>query len=65
MPIVSVSGPFLDVEQKRELVLGLTKVASEIYDRPREYIIVVIRENRPENVAVAGKLMLDRRRESS
>ena len=64
MPIVTVSGPFLEVEQKRELARGLTKVASEIYQRPAGQIIVVIRENKPDNVAIGGKLVSDRSGES-
>ena len=65
MPIVTVSGPPLDVERKRRLARGLTEVMCEVYGRPAEQIIVEIRENQPENVAIAGKLILDHRRESS
>lgn len=61
MPIVTASGPHLTVEQKRQLADGLTKVASEVYGHPAEHIIVVIRENPPENVAIGGKLVADRR----
>jgi len=61
MPIVTVSGPLLDVGRKRELACGLTRVASEVYGRPAEQIIVLIRENPPENVAIGGELSADRR----
>jgi len=47
MPIISVSGPALEVEQKRELARALTQAASEAYRRPPEHIIVVIQENPP------------------
>jgi 4-oxalocrotonate tautomerase len=61
MPIITVSGPFLDTERKRKLARGLTNVACEVYGRPAEQIIVLIRENQPENVAVGGELVADRR----
>jgi 4-oxalocrotonate tautomerase len=60
MPIITTSGPQLTVEQKRRLADGLTKVMCEVYNRPAEQIIVIIRENPPENVAIGGKLVADR-----
>jgi len=60
MPVVTVSGPPLDVERKRRLARGLTDVMCEVYERPAGQIIVEIRENQPENVAVGGKLIADR-----
>jgi 4-oxalocrotonate tautomerase len=61
MPIVTISGPRIDVDQKRRLADGVTKVACEVYGRPAEQIIGIIRENPPENVAIGGKLVADRR----
>ncbi len=61
MPLVRVSGPALDVEKKRRLARGLTDVMCEVYERPAGQIIVEIGENPPENVAVGGKLVADRR----
>ena len=60
MPIITASGPHLTVEQKRTLAEKLTDAACAVYDHPREAIIVIIRENDPENVAVGGKLVRDR-----
>lgn len=60
MPIIEVSGPHLATEQKREMVRGLTEVAARVYARPKEQIIVIIRENRPENVGVGGELVAER-----
>ncbi len=60
MPIITASGPHLSVEQKRKLAEKLTEAACAVYDRPRNMIIVVIRENDPENVAIGGELVLDR-----
>ena len=34
--------------------------ACKAYDLPAETIVVVIRENSPENVSIAGQLICDR-----
>ena len=61
MPIINVSGPPLEVERKRDLARRLTEVMCDVYRRPAEHIIIVIYENPPENVAVGGKLVVDRK----
>jgi phenylpyruvate tautomerase PptA (4-oxalocrotonate tautomerase family) len=33
MPIITMTGPIISLEQKRELAQRLTKVASEVYQR--------------------------------
>ncbi|RLE66711.1 MAG: 4-oxalocrotonate tautomerase [Thermoprotei archaeon] len=58
MPTIIVEGPKIDVEKKRELVRRLTEVAEEIYGI--KHIVVLIKENPPENVGVKGKLLIDR-----
>jgi len=35
-------------------------VMCDVYQRPANHIIVIIQENPPENVAVGGKLVVDR-----
>ena len=57
MPIINVEGPPLDVERKRLLVKKLTEVAIEIYNI--EHIIILVRENQPENVGINGQLLVD------
>ncbi len=57
MPSINVDGPSLDIEKKRELVKGLTEVAEKVYGI--KHILVLIRENKPENVAVNGELISD------
>jgi 4-oxalocrotonate tautomerase family enzyme len=47
------------------MVRGLTEVAAEVYGRPPGHIIVIIQENDPENVAISGKLAVDRQAKSS
>jgi len=46
MPTISVEGPpMADLNKKRELVKGMTEVATKVYGLPPEAMIVVIREN--------------------
>ncbi len=61
MPLIAVEGPKIpEIERKRELVKKLTDAASEVYGIKRGHIIVLIRENAPENVGVGGELLADR-----
>jgi 4-oxalocrotonate tautomerase len=61
MPTVTVEGPPIDVEKKRQLVKKLYDAAVDVYKI--EHITVLIKENPPENVGVEGKLLADRRRD--
>jgi 4-oxalocrotonate tautomerase len=63
MPLINVDGPPIDVEKKRQLVKKLHEAAAEVYGI--ENIVVIIRENAPENVGVNGNLLLDRRKENT
>ena len=59
MPTIIVDGPPIkEIERKRELVKRLTDVAIDIYKI--EHIVVLIRENAPENVGVNGQLIADK-----
>ena len=61
MPIISFEGPPIkDVDKKRKFVQKLTDAAFEMYGIDKEHIVVLIRENKPENVSAGGKLILDR-----
>ena len=61
MPNVTLDGPKIkDLEKKRALVETITEAASQAYGLPRETIVVVLKENHPENVAVGGVLIADR-----
>lgn len=63
MPHITVQGPKIkDVDCKRKLVAHITDAAVEAYGLDREHIVVVIQENRPENVSVGGQLIADRGR---
>jgi len=60
MPTVIIEGPPLgDLDKKRALVRKLTDAAIEAYEI--EHIVVLIKENGPDNVAVDGALVCDRK----
>ena len=62
MPNICIEGPIIkDLEKKRVLVEQLTDAAVKAYGLSREAIVVLIKENPPENVGVGGKLIIDRR----
>ena len=62
MPNISIEGPVIrDVDKKRILVQEVTDAATKTYGLPQETIVVLIKENSPEDVGVAGKLIIDRK----
>jgi len=62
MPIINIEGPPIkDLETRRDFVQNLTRAAASAYGLPAEKIIVIIHENTPEQVAVGGQLLADRR----
>ena len=63
MPNITIDGPKIeDLEVKRDLVKEITIAAEKAYKIPKERIIIVIKENMPDNVGVGGILISDRRR---
>jgi len=62
MPTITVEGPKLEIDKKRELVKKLTQAAVDVYNI--KDIIVLIKENPPENVGLSGELLADRRKKS-
>ena len=61
MPNITIEGPRIkDIETKRTLVKEVTEAAVKAYKFPAQYIVVVIKENLPENVGVGGRLIADR-----
>ncbi len=60
MPVITVDGPILTREQKSQLVKAITKVTSEIIQRPEKSIIVLIEERERDNVGVGGILLSDK-----
>lgn len=66
MPIITISmyeGRSLD--QKRELVKGVTEVVARVTGNPPEAVHVIIEEVKRENWAIAGVLWPDRQQKSA
>lgn len=66
MPNITVEGPPIkELDTKRRLAKELTKAAVRAYGLPEEVIVVLIKENLPENVSVGGELIIDRLNQKS
>jgi len=66
MPNITIEGPPIsELEKKRALVQEVTDAATKCYGLPKQVIVVVIKENAPENVSVGGQLIVDRRKNKS
>ncbi len=61
MPTITVEGPPTSYRKKEKLVQTITQVATEVYGLPAQAIVVTIRENSPENVAIGGNLLSDQK----
>jgi 4-oxalocrotonate tautomerase len=62
MPIATLDGPRIaELEARRRLVKAVSAAMAEAYALPLTAIIVLIKENQPENVGVGGELLADRR----
>ena len=61
MPTITVEGPPIEeIERKRQLVKDITEAAVKTFGLSKEVIVVVIKENTPDNVSVGGQLIIDR-----
>ncbi|MFH1513872.1 MAG: 4-oxalocrotonate tautomerase DmpI [bacterium] len=61
MPSVKIEGPAIkDLDVKRELVKDVTDALVKAYGMPKGIMVVLIKENSPENVGVGGELVSDR-----
>jgi 4-oxalocrotonate tautomerase len=61
MPHISIQGPTLPLEKKRELVRKMTEVASDVYQIPKEKFMIHIQEFSRENTGSGGMLLADKK----
>jgi 4-oxalocrotonate tautomerase len=61
MPVITFDGGKLDKAQKAELAKVFTENAARVTNIPVTAFVVFFKENDPENVAVGGTLLADRR----
>ena len=60
MPIITLEGPKLDKDKKKEIIKGFTDVASKVMPSvPKQAFVVLLKENSQENVGVGGELLSD------
>jgi 4-oxalocrotonate tautomerase len=62
VPSITIEGPLIAVERKRALVADMSEAAAKAYGMPKDVMIVLIKENPPENVGLGGQLLIDRRK---
>ena len=56
MPIITVeASKSLSKETKKEMIENVSQTVAEEYGLPIQTITMIIRENIPENIGVAGK----------
>ncbi len=61
MPNITLEGPRIeDVARKRELIKTVTDAAVKAYGLPKQAIVILIKENTPDNVGIGGELLADR-----
>lgn len=66
MPNITIEGPPIkELDTKRIFAKELTEAAVRAYGLPKEIIVVLIKENPPENVSVGGQLIIDRLKQKS
>jgi 4-oxalocrotonate tautomerase len=62
MPIITLDGPKLDKDQKKELVESFTEAASEVTGIPEQSFIVLLKETDADNVGVGGDLLSEKQK---
>lgn len=62
MPVITISGnPNISIEDKREMVKTVSEAVAKAYNLPIEAITVLVEALPPENIGVAGELLIDRK----
>lgn len=62
MPTIFFFGPKLEKEKRRELVRSFTDTASRLTGIDPSAFVVYLQETSPEQVAVGGQLLEDRKK---
>ena len=57
MPVITIDGPHMLKEQKKDLVESFTREAARVTGIPTQAFIILINENDPDNVGVGGELL--------
>ena len=57
MPIITIEAGNMSKEQKKTLIEGFTKVASETLNIASQAFVVVLKENDEDNIGSGGKML--------
>jgi len=60
MPTIFFYGPEMEVEKKRELIKEFTEAASKATGIDQSAFVVYLRNSKPDEVGVGGKLLSER-----
>lgn len=63
MPIISVTMAEVDAKIKKELIVEVTRVSSEVTNIPKEAFHVLINELKDDNIGMGGKTLREVRAE--
>lgn len=62
MPSITLEIATLEKEKKAALVKEIAAAAARITELPEEAFYIFIKENHPDNVAIGGTLLSDRKK---
>jgi 4-oxalocrotonate tautomerase len=57
MPYITIEASKMNKDQKKSLIEGLTKVASETLNIPLSAFLVILKENDMDNIGTGGRLL--------
>jgi 4-oxalocrotonate tautomerase len=60
MPVITIDGPKLGKEQKKELIESFTQEAVRVIGLPAQAFVVIINETEPDNVGVGGEQLSEK-----
>jgi 4-oxalocrotonate tautomerase len=57
MPVITLEAGDMSKEQKKTLIEGFTKVASETLNIAAEAFVVILKQNAADNIGSGGKML--------
>lgn len=62
MPVITIAGnDGISDEKRREMVKKVSETVANAYELPIDAITVLVQAYPPENIGVAGELLIDRK----
>ena len=61
MPVITLEAGKLNKEQKSQLVKEFTSTASKVMNVPEQAFIVLLKENKQDNIGFGGQLLSERK----